>query len=65
MMLNAVALEDFLAAVVGVNRHGDDDRPFWIEQAVAFISGDVEVIGHGMELLPGHIEHRTSVHHHR
>ncbi len=61
MMLHPVAGEDLGPAVVHVNRARDDDGAFRIEEPVAFLLGDAQMVGDDMELIAGHFEHGARV----
>ena len=58
VVLHPVALEHRGAAVVAVDRAGDGDGALRIEQAVAFVGTDLQVVGDAIELRAGHVEHR-------
>ncbi len=61
MMLHSVAWENLRGAVVTPNRDGDDHGAFGILQAVALRYGNLEEIGHLIELLAGHPKSRMIV----
>ena len=57
MMLDPVADEDLRPIVLHADRTGDDDRALRIEQPVAFVLGDAQMVGDDRELIAGHFEH--------
>ena len=59
MMLDAVADENLGPAVVHADRAGDDDRALRVEQPVALVLGDAQMVGDDGELIAGHVEHRA------
>ena len=64
-MLNPEALVDRGAAVIPMDRHRDDDRPFGQQQPVALVRRDVEMVGDDMELIARHGEDRSGKERHR
>ena len=59
MMLDPVSDKDLSPIVVHTDGTGDDDRALRIEQPVAFVLGDAQMIGDDCELIAGHFEHRA------
>jgi len=59
MVLNPIAGEDPGTAVVQVDRNRDGHGALRIEQPVALVFGNTEVIGDDAELLPRHLEDRA------
>ena len=57
MMLDPVANEELRPVVLHADGTGDDDRALRIEQPVAFVLGDAQMIGDHRELIAGHFEH--------
>ena len=57
MMLHPVANKDLRPIVLHADRAGDDDRALRIEQPVAFVLGDAEMVSDDRELIAGHLEH--------
>ena len=53
-----------MRAVVAMDRAGDGDRALRIEQPVALVVRDVQVVGDDLELLAGHVEHRAGIDRH-
>ena len=61
VVLDAVADEDPLAAVVHVDRAGDDDGALRIEEPVPVVLRNAQMIGDDMELLARHFEDGTRI----
>ena len=59
MMLHPVADEDLSPIVLHADRTGDDDRALRIEQPVALVLGDAQMVANDRELIAGHFEHRA------
>ena len=59
VMLDPVSDEDLRPIVLHADRTGDDDRALRIEQPVAFVLGDAQMVGDDGELIAGHFEHRA------
>ena len=59
MMLDPVSDEDLGPIVFHPDRTGDDDRALGIEEPVAFVLGDAQMVGDDRELIAGHFEHRA------
>ena len=59
MMLDPVSDKDLRPIVLHADRTGDDDRALGIEQPVAFVLGDAQMVGDDRELVAGHFEHRA------
>ena len=57
MMLHPVSDEDLRPIVLHADRTGDDDRALGIEQPVAFVLGDAQMVSDDRELIAGHLEH--------
>ena len=56
VMLHAVTAENFYDAIVAMDGQGDDHGALRIFEAVAFVLGDLEAVGHRVELLAGHLK---------
>ena len=57
VVLDAKAGEDIRPAVLHPDRAGDDDRALRVEEPVALVLGDVEMVGDDDELVARHLEH--------
>ncbi len=57
MMLHPVANEDLRPIVLHADRTGDDDRALGIEQPVALVLGDAEMVSDDRQLIARHLEH--------
>ena len=57
MMLDPVSDKDLRPIVLHADRTGDDDRALRIEQPVAFVLGDAQMVSNDRELIAGHFEH--------
>ena len=65
MVLHAIPLIDRDASVIAVDRTGHGDGALRIEQPVAFVERDFQMVGDHLELLPGHVEHRARIDRHQ
>jgi hypothetical protein len=59
VMLDPVADEKLGPIVLHADRKGDDDRALRVEEPVAFVFGDAQMVGDDEELIAGHFEHRA------
>ena len=59
MMLDPVSDEELGPIVLHAHRTGDDDRALRIEQPVAFVLRDAEMVANDLELVAGHLENRA------
>ncbi len=57
MMLDPVSDEDLRSIVLHADRTRDDNRALRIEQPVAFVIGDTEMVADDLELIASHFEH--------
>ena len=60
MMLHPISDEDLRPIVLHADRTGDDDRALGIEQPVAFVLGDAQMVSDDRELIASHLEHGAS-----
>ena len=63
-MLNAITLESLRAAVIHMHRQCHGDGALRINQPIAMVSIDVQVIGDDRKLIAGHPEHFIVVNRH-
>ena len=54
MVLHAVALEHLRAAVIAMDRNRHCERALRNLEPIAIVGGDLEIVGHQIELLAGH-----------
>jgi hypothetical protein len=64
MMLNAVALKSFCAAIIHVNRQRHRHGAFGIHEAIPIVLIDIQVIGDDLKLVARHFEHFVVVNNH-
>src|SRR5207248_913442 len=57
MMLHAIALKRFCAAVIHMHRQRDRDRPLRVHQPIAIVDINLQIVGDDAELLARHCEH--------
>src|SRR5208282_4231858 len=60
MMLDPIADEELGPVVLHADRTGDDDRALRVEEPVALVFGDAEMVGDDIKLIAGHFEHRAA-----
>src|SRR5437868_7311447 len=61
MVLDPIALKYLGLAVVAMDWTGHRNGPFRVKQPPAFVRRDSEIVCDLLELLAGHVEHRTAV----
>ena len=57
MMLDPVSDEELRPIVLHADGTGDDDRALRVEQPVALVLGDAQMVADNPELIAGHFEH--------